>query len=507
MTTGRLTIYAVAVLLFGVAGLLVYRADLTADDAPHYRTATIERGSIRMAISATGKVMPVQVIEVGSQVSGQIASLEADYNSQVGARQIIARIDPGPFEARLEVARADLTVAKANVSIQRASLAELQADIGGAEAMRVEAEADYARKRELRQRGAASQAVVDTALASKISAEARLDMAHARLLKQQAQLESARAQVQAREATARERALDLEHTMIRSPVDGVVIDRNVDVGQTVAASLQAPVLFTIAEDLRRMQVEISVDEADIGRVHESQRADFTVDAFPGREFAGTVSQIRKQPVEESNVVTYTVVALADNPRLVLLPGMTANVEIVVGERQDILKIPEAALRFSPPNAGEDNGAGPSDDGQQQSGRDRLVAILTAMKRRLDLNDEQMEQVKAILIETGQAVRQLREGGQEEEQVRTATDGLRAQARKRISQVLDERQRPLYRQMLAERDSGQLRRGRIWLQGEDGDPTPVRVTVGISDDTAAELLRGEVGEGATVIVGLTPTAKR
>ena len=506
MTLSRLSIYIVSAALFGLAALLLYRGAATANDTPQYRLASVERGAIRLAVAATGVINPVQTVEVGSQVSGQIAELSADYNTAVKAEQVIARIDPAPFQARLDVARADLAVARANVAIQDASLTELRADIAGAEAMLVQAEADYARKRELRQRGTTSQSVVDLAKATLADAMAKLDSARARLQKQAAQVDSAKAQVQARQATGRERELDLEHTVIRSPVDGVVIDRNVDIGQTVAASLQAPVLFTIAEDLRRMQVEISVDEADIGRVREGQAIDFTVDAFPARQFVGSVTQIRKKPSVESNVVTYTVVALADNPDLALLPGMTANVNIVVGERQDVLKIPEAALRFKLAGA-KPASATTSPEERREAIRARLTAVIKNLIVKLKLDQNQREEVKTIVVETAKAIRQIRSAGSEqgEEQGNAAVDQLRAQARQRITRVLNEEQKQIYRQMNAERDSGSTRRGEVWLLDGESDPRPIRITVGISDDTTAELLRGEIEEGAKLIVGLAAPA--
>ncbi|MCP5368917.1 MAG: efflux RND transporter periplasmic adaptor subunit [Hyphomicrobiales bacterium] len=481
---------------------------LSGDDqaaAPKYRQAKVERGAVRMAVSSTGKVNPVVTVQVGSQVSGQISELPADFNTAVQAGQIIARIDPAAFDAKVRVARAEVAVAEANVAMQRASLAEMRAEITGAEAALKEAEQDLKRKRVLVDRGAVSESAVDTAVAARDQGRARIESLRARLLQQQAQLQTAQAQVQAKEATLRDRELDLEHTFIRSPVDGVVIGRDVDIGQTVAASLQAPVLFTIAQDLRRMQVEISVDEADIGRVHEDQRVEFSVDAFPSRTFAGAVTQIRKQPTEVSNVVTYTVIASADNPGQQLLPGMTANVDIVVGTRDDVLKVPDAALRFTP--AGAQPAAAAPQRGPE-AGRERMERLMQGLTKRLNLTAEQQEKVRAIFVETGGSIRALRQGGEggggdSDEAVRQ----LRAQAVKRVAALLDEGQRKIYAEMQADRAAGVRSRGRVWKLGADGTPVPVNVVAGLSDGTMTELVGGDLAEGDQVIVGVDTAAGR
>jgi HlyD family secretion protein len=283
--------------------------------APKYRTASVERGDITSTVSATGTVAPVLQVQVGSQVSGTLAKLSADFNSHVKSGQVLAQLETSAFVARL--AQAEAAVAKADAAVR-------------------DGQRQLTRSQELVKGDYISQADLD---ASKLQLEQR-----------QADLKQARATLQSAQ-------VDLDHTTIRSPIDGVVISRSVDVGQTVAASLQAPQLFVIANDLKNMQVETKIDEADIGRIKPGLPVQFTVDAFPDVNFSGTVSQVRLEPITESNVVTYTTVIATRNDDLRLKPGMTANVTVLVETRQNVLKVPNAALRFRPDGAGSGGGRG------------------------------------------------------------------------------------------------------------------------------------------------------
>lgn len=340
---------------------------------PVYRLAPVTRGAVTAAVMASGTINPVINVQVGSQVSGQIKELYADFNTEVTKGQLIARIDPDIFEARLAQAEADLAVAKAAVTMQRAALDRAESDRQSAQAnvavaraqsaksqaALVDATRDYDRKRRLAETGVGSvsdrdkaEATFDQAQAQHGSDEAQalsvaaaLRSAEAQVRTAQANIETAEAQVAMKDAARRSAQADLDHTYIRAPVDGTVVLRNVDVGQTVAASLQAPVLFTIAQDLRAMQVDSSIDEADVGAVRVGQKVTFTVDAFPGRTFEGEVVQIRKSPQVVQNVVTYDVVVSAPNPDLLLLPGLTANVRVVTARQNDAILVPNAALRY------------------------------------------------------------------------------------------------------------------------------------------------------------------
>lgn len=361
---------------------------------PPFRTALVTRGPVTAAISATGTLNAVIMVLVGSQVSGQVKELYADFNSQVKKGQVIARIDPEIFEAKVNQAKAQVEAARAAVLNQQASVERARADLGNARAAQavaraqtakgqvsvVDTQRDLGRKRDLRIKGFiaqadedAAQAVHDSSMAQhdankaqEQAQEAGVRSAEAALNVTEAQLLSAVAQVGQNVAGLRQTQLDLEHTIIRAPVDGIVVSRTVDVGQTVAASLQAPTLFTIAQDLTKMQVDTNVDEADVSRVKVGLRASFTVDSFPGQLFTGEIVQIRKAPQVVQNVVTYDVVVSAQNTDQKLLPGMTANVRIVTERKEDVLRVPNAALRFRPPGVEVDrsqrSGGGPGGGG-------------------------------------------------------------------------------------------------------------------------------------------------
>lgn len=467
-----------------------------------YRFATIARGNISSIVTATGTVNPVVNVQVGSQVSGQIKELRADFNTPVKAGQIIARIDPGSFEARVMEARAEVAYAKANVKVQQAIILETEASIRGAEAALAEAERDHRRKQALLARRVASASTVDKALSARDQAKSKLDGARAKLRRQRAQLETAAAQVELKQATLRYRELDLEHTIIRSPIDGVVTNRQVDVGQTVAAALQAPVLFTIAKDLRQMQVEVSVDEADIGRVRVGQKVTFTVDAYPRRTFTGVVGRIRKVPKVVSNVVTYTVVVSAANEDLGLLPGMTANVNFIVGQRRNVLKVANKALRFRPrgaPAAARTPAvAAPGD--RRAAARRRVRALLQRLTKTLDLNALQRREVVAVFRRMGPKIGALRRQGGPPREMRNAIRQLRRSSQRRIAQILNEEQRRKYRALLAAGRRKATRPGRVWVLGAGGEPKPVAVVLGLSDGSATAIVRGPIKAGDRVIVG-------
>lgn len=293
-----------------------------------YRTAAIERGSVVSVVSATGTINPVVSVQVGTQVSGMIKSLHADFNSRVKAGDKVATIDPEPFKARRDQAAGNLEMARSNVARSKADLAQ--------------------RKRE-RDR-------VQSLVAQEFVSQNDVDVALTNYQSAEAQLRVSEAQVKQAEAVLNAADLELKYTVIRSPVDGVVVARNVEVGQTVASSFATPNLFLIALDLTKMQVDTNVSESDIGGITEGKDAAFSVDAYPGVRFEGVIRQVRLAPINVQNVVTYNVVVAVDNEDLRLKPGMTANVSIVVAQKDHVLKVPNAALRFSPPQSERAEGA-------------------------------------------------------------------------------------------------------------------------------------------------------
>ncbi len=354
MAAKRFWPIAVSILVVA-AGSYYYLHSGTAQ--PRYTTARVDRGSVVRAVTATGTVNPVITVQVGTYDSGPIIAIYADFNTPVKAGQLIAKIDPRPFQVKVDQAAAALANAKAQ-------LVKDQADM-------VYKDLTLKRDRQLLEADAISQDTVDSARSAYDQDAAQVALDRANIQQQQANLEEAQ--------------VNLNYTNIISPVDGTVVSRNVDVGQTVAASFQTPTLFLIAKDLTQMQVDTNVSESDIGNLRTGQPADFSVDAFPDRQFEGTVGQVRKAPITVQNVVTYDVVVNVPNPEFLLAPGMTANVTIVTARRDDVLRIPVQALRFTP---GKEKG----------EPANQTVANKSARQRRVWLADRGM--LKAVFVVTG-----------------------------------------------------------------------------------------------------------
>jgi len=316
-----LIILAVVLLISGIAGFFY----LKRTPEVSYKTVKIERGTIVSNVAATGNLSAVTTVQVGTQVSGTIQKIYVDYNSRVKKGQVIAEIDPSLFNASVEQSQGNFLSAEANVMKAKVTLAD--------------AERTYSRNRKLLADGIISQSDFDVTETAVQSAKAGLKAAEGSLAQTRGSLKQSRT--------------NLHYSVIRSPVDGVIISRAIDVGQTVAASFQTPTLFTIAQDLTKMQIEVSVDEADISRIQLDQKATFTVDSYPEQTFRGKVVQIRSAPIITQNVVTYVTVVNVDNTDLKLKPGMTANVSIEVAKKDDVLKLPPAALRFKPKTKGDE----------------------------------------------------------------------------------------------------------------------------------------------------------
>ena len=439
-----------------------------------YRTVPVTRGALASAVSATGTLNAVITVQVGSQVSGQVKEMFVDFNSTVNKGQVIARINPDLFEAQVNQAKAQLDGAEAMVLNQQAVIEKTRADLESSRAALasshaqtlksqvavVDGKRNLGRQHDLLTRSLiaqadedAAQVQYDSAVAQYESSAAQERAAGAALRSAEGQLKVAdtllknlQAQVAQNEANLAQAKLSLGYTIIRAPVDGVVVARNVDIGQTVAASLQAPVLFVIAQDLSKMQVDTNVDEADVGRVQVGQQATFTVDAFPGRTFRGAITQVRKAAQILQNVVTYDVVVSADNSDLKLLPGMTANIKVVTDQRDGVLQVPNAALRFRPPGVEADAPRNPS------------------------------EPPRGPAAPTGEA----RPGGDR----RPPSEGRPAGTRTAADAP-------------PRRGGGQP--GRVWVMGDDGKPRPVAVQLGISDGTRSEVLAGPLTEQSQVII--------
>jgi len=504
---GRLVI-AGLVLVLGAGAAWAYFGRGNGEEAPQYRLVRVQRGAIVSSVTASGSLQALVTVQVGSQLSGQIKELHADYNSKVTKGQVIARIDTAHLQARLAQAEADVSSARAALLMQKAQaeraasdVETARAEILRAQAALVEAGRDHARKVALAKRGITTRSDADRAVsvlrqaeAGLASARAKLAAAQATLKVSQAQITSAEANVAQRQAAVQLVKVDLDRSVIRAPIDGVVIERTIDVGQTVAASLQAPTLFTIAQDLRKLELHASVDEADVGRIAIGQSTTFTVSAFPNRVFIGLVKQVRLAPKEEQNVVTYTVVISADNPDALLLPGMTAEVKIISAQRQQAVKVPNAALRFRPRGARSTGGR--SGLAGTRVPPDVIVRRLTAA---LGLSAEQQEQLRAIFAEARRDFQELRGVRMNRQQRRSRFGALRRKINQRIRAVLTDKQRVVYAKLRRRR--AQRGRGQVWVLGADGKPKMIRLRIGITDGASTEVVRGALKVGQRVIVGV------
>jgi HlyD family secretion protein len=449
-----------------------------ADDVT-YRTAKIERGNLQATVSASGAVNPVKQVSVGTQVSGQIKELFVDFNSEVKAGQLIALIDPESFEYRVRSAQADLDSASAAVLTAQANIAASNATVSRAKVDMAEAQRDLDRQQSLVDKGFVAQSVADKARSLVASNVESVKAAQAQLGVTQAQIKSAQANVQQRESALAQARIDLSRTKITSPVDGIVIKRAIEKGQTVAASLQAPELFVIAQNLQDMQVDASIDESDVGRIRNGLKASFTVDAFPGQTFDGEVRQVRKAAQNVANVVTYVAVVGFTNTGGKLLPGMTANVRVITDQRQDVLKVPNAAMRVriagvepaaqgasAPAGAVSPAGAASAASGVatgasrfsffseawaqsaggSQGGGGGMAAQRERLVTELQLNDEQKVKLEAISAELRPQFAALRDMADDERPA--ARDKVIADMRQKISAMLTPAQRTKYQEMQA-----------------------------------------------------------
>jgi HlyD family secretion protein len=536
-TKRRLAVVVVAVALVALAGFWFWGGRA---DAAEYMTARVERGSLRNTVTATGTLQAVTTVQVGSQASGTISALYADFNSTVKKGQVIAQLDPSVMQAQVQQAAANLQQAEAQLQSARAAVGQShaavaqsragitdarakalaagsttqnqQAGVSAAQAnvdvlkAQLDDAASYLRQEQtLLQGGVIPQREYDTAQTSYRTAEAKYNQAVAQLhmaqlsaqsassagqtqadagveqaraqaqqtqgqvVSAQAQVQNAAAQVEQARAALQLAQINLQHTTIASPIDGVVVSRDVNVGQTVAASLSAPTLFTIAQDLTQMQVIANIDQADIGLVEQAKGVTFNVDAFPGEEFKGAIQQMRLNPQNVQNVVTYNVVIDVANPEQKLKPGMTANLTVTIDERNDVLKVPNSALRFTPQTADASQPrTGGNSNGQRRGAAGQRQAADGAKAADNSGDAQQQQQPDAANAQQQQ-------------------DASRAQFARPTEPVLP----------------GQLRR--VWVMGADGKPQPRRIKIGLSDGSSTEVVEGDLHEGDVVVTGQTVAA--
>jgi len=486
----RPTIIVLSVLgliLLAFAGCQLMRGKGKAEP---YRTEAVARGDLTRSVSASGTLEALVTVEVGSQISGQIRDVYVDFNDHVARGQVMAVLDPQTYVSRDQQGQAQVAS-----DVAGRNQAQAQANV---------ARANYNRQLALYKGGWIAKAALDTAEADWKAAQAQVASASAKINQSQAALASTR--------------VDLSRTNIVAPISGIVVDRQIEPGQTVAASLQAPILFRIAQDLSRMQVKINVDEADIGQVHEGQVVRFTVDAFPDDNFTAVVTQVRKQPSTDQNVVAYTVIAEADNPGLKLLPGMTANADIIIEQKKNVMKVPNAALRWTPadqkapaapprgmgvPGMGGP-GFGPPGGGQRQGGGgfggQRLL-------QQLDLSADQQKKVEPIL--TAARMKAQAQAGSDPQARRQAMRAAMQDAFAQIEPLLNADQKQKLAVLRAQMASGArnaqgMTSGVVWVL-RDNKPQAVPVMVGGTDGTYTEV-RGPLKVGDKVITGGGPKPK-
>jgi HlyD family secretion protein len=510
VTGGKRYVIALAGMVLVVAAGFAFRSQQSS--AAQYLTAKIERGNLRNTVTATGTLQAVTTVQVGSQASGTISALFADFNSKVKKGQVIAQLDPATLRAQVDQAKANLAQAQASLVQARAGVANSRAGVSDAQAKTLAAKSNvqgeqanvsgaqanlavlkaqsddalsFLRQQEyLLKSGVIAQrdydmantaykaalarydqaaAQVNQAVVSQQSAagsgmaqsQAQLQQSQAQVQSSQAQVQQAQAQVQQAQAALSLAEINLTHTTIQSPIDGIVVSRDVDVGQTVAASLSAPTLFTIANNLTEMQVIANIDQADIGLVEQAKGVQFTVDAFPADNFTGKIQQVRINPVNTQNVVTYNVVIDVSNPEEKLKPGMTTNLTFTIDERNIVLKVANAALRFRPQDASAISGS--NGQGARQ-GRQRSA--------------------DAGGNAAGQSPQGNGQGGAQSNQTNFAPPS---------APVLP----------------GQTRV--VWVLGADGKPQPRRIKIGLTDGVSTEVVEGNLQEGELAITSETLTA--
>ena len=524
------------VVVLVVSGAVVWYAMAGgADEELQFFASAVERGDIQNTVAATGNVQAVVNVQVGSQVTGQIQSLYADFNSVVTQGQLLAKLDPRNLETQLENARANLISARARIQTAEADLTNSRAGVASAEANLVsarvdleKAEIDLRRANELFEAELIPMSELENAGTTVESARARLaqnlagvQQAEAQIISREAGLVQADAQLEQAEAQVLEAEVNLGYTDISSPVDGVVISREVDVGQTVSASTSAPTLFQIANDLTRMRVEASIDEADIGLLAQNNEVEFTVDAYPTQRFRGEIEEIRLNPTTTQNVVTYNVIVGVENPDLKLKPGMTANITITVDRRDNTLSVPNTALRYVPPDV--------EPAAMPQTARPGAAATATAAASPDDDAEEDAPEVAAF--DPGQFAGRGRGGGggrggfggrlpEGFDPAQFAGRGGRGARGDRgggnavaaSSTVVAVAQNDLLTAL-----PGQLwgagekiqfqslppqppRPGQVWVLNPAGQPEVRNIMLGITDGSRSEVVSGDLVEGDEILIG-------
>jgi HlyD family secretion protein len=475
---------AIPVAAVGLAALWLFGPTSSGGTGIVYETVPASKGQIRKIVSTSGPVRALVTVSVGSQLSGQIENVMVDFNSEVKPGDMMATLDSKTFAAKVAQAKADLEAAEA-------ALANQQAVLEKSKAVLLAAETNVARQQGLAEKRLSPQLTLETAIRDR-------DVAKADIAVAEAQVASARATIAQRRASLDQATVDLERTEIRSPIDGTVISRTVDPGQTVAASLQAPELFKIAQDLSRIRIEAQVNEADVGAVAEGNAATFIVDAYPDKQFEGRVTQVRLAATELNSVVTYTVIIEAANEGRKLFPGMTANVMIVSATREGALRISNDALRFKPNTDVAASGRERGSDGGQGGRGGQLIERL---KTEVELSDEQVAAVRQVME---QLRKEMSGGGGQTSFIGGGPGRDRGEFRQKmmtrieqaLAPTLSDSQRMAFQRWKDGREA--VRPATVWVLGKTGVPERRTVRIGLADDQFTEIVGGDLKEGEAVI---------
>lgn len=543
-----------------IGGTVFWRGDGARSEQTPYRFAAVERGAIIATVKATGTLTPVSTVLVGSQLSGQVVEILSDFNANVKAGQVMARLASDQIIARRDAARADLMQGDADLDVKRARVARQQATFERAKAGMVDQQAQrdrsaaqladakrtLDRQNDLFSTGSGSRVALDTARtayeiakSALASSEAQINSAKAELTGlevdiklAEAEVKASQAAIAAKKARLRDIEIDLERTEIKSPVDGVVVQKSVELGQTVAASLSSPTLFTVAQDLSQIEIYANVDESDVGRINENQRVTFTVTAYPSRNFEGRVKQVRLGAQTIQNVVIYTAVINVANEDRALLPGMTANLSIVTAEKRDVLKIANAALRWKPANATPapaptnasapplslDAPAGPNPfaaSGSRWSGgggRRAVEELRETVIKELKATTDEQAKIDAIIAEFRPRFSGVLQGADSQEERRNRMREVRREMLAKMRLVFAESRRADFDAVTA-RAAGTPRAtggagpnvpGRVYTVS-GGEPQAANVMLGVNDGVMTEIAPGVLQAGQQVIIGGGPRA--
>jgi len=462
------------IVIGALAGLGTYELFTVRADKPAYLSGTVDRGDVVLQVACTGSLAAVTTVQVGTQVSGTVAELYADFNSEVKKGQLLAKLDPELFQTQVQQAEANVRTAEASLNDDRASIATAKANLAKANVDMLNMQRKLKIQKELWNQNLIAQDDLDTA-------QAALDASNAALQAAQAQIDSANARYKADEqrlgqahASLDQAKVNLEHTIITSPIAGTIISRSIDRGQTVAASFSSPTLFTIGEDLTKMQVSTNIDEADMGKINTGMEATFTVDAYPNETFKGRISQVRLAATTVQNVVTYNAMIDVSNPQLKLKPGMTANVKILIDKAENVLEIPNSAMRFKPNLTDQEMAAA-----FKQAGEEKFYSQMTAIAARAA--------AAPASSATGGMQMGFAQGGAGVGN-RNPSAGAAGDSRRSSPEGKSNR-------------DARGRRIALWVLGEDKTLRPVVVKLGLTDGVHTEITAAKLKEGDKIVIGL------